>query len=172
METDGVTKIIKKRHKVSGYNLRFEPTLNEKSGKKFKKMLDQEQQAYLERAYFTDLNRLAQGNVTLSLIYWLRSTREITEDSIIIGSLKSLDFSFLKGVGGDKLFGLATLILHEGMNEENFMKAMSMSAKRARSILHPMYEDGILIMEGDEYTVNPLLYRNTINLLKSNNIIH
>jgi hypothetical protein len=172
MQTEGVSNIIRKRHKVSGYNILFEPSPEEKKTKKFKKMTPADQQALLEKGYFSDLNKLAQGNVTLSLIYWLRSTREITDDAIVIGSLKLLDFSFLKGVTGDKLYGLATLILHEGMNELNFTQAMSMSAKRARAILHPMYEDGILIMNDDEYTVNPLLYRSTVNLLKSKNIIH
>ncbi len=167
-----IVNIIRKRHKVSGYNLIFKPSAKDLQKKKYKKMTEQEKQAYLEESYFQDLNRIAQNNVSLALIYWLRSTREITEDSIIIGSLKEFDFSFLDNISGDKLFGLATLILHEGMSEQDFMRAMSMSMQRARSILHPMYEDGILISNDDQYVVNPLLYRQTINLLKAKNIIH
>ncbi|MEJ2004797.1 MAG: hypothetical protein P8X57_07510, partial [Cyclobacteriaceae bacterium] len=172
-DSKSIVNIIRKRHKVSGYNLIFKPSAKDLAKKKYNKMTEEEKQAYLEESYFSDLNRIAQNNVSLALIYWLRSTREITEDAIIIGSLKDFDFSFLDKIDGDKLYGLATLILHEGMSEQDFMRAMSMSMQRARAILHPMYEDGILIMENDNhYTVNPLLYRQTINLLKAKNIIH
>jgi hypothetical protein len=171
-DAKSIVNIIRKRHKVSGYNLQFRPSASDLVRKKYKKMTEQERQVFLEESYFADLNRIAQNNVSLALIYWLRSTKEITDDAIVIGSLKDFDFSFLDNISGDKLFGLATLILHEGMSEANFMQAMSMSLPRARAILHPMYEDGILIMEEDQYVVNPLLYRQTINLLKAKNIIH
>ncbi|MCA6073862.1 ATP-binding protein [Fulvivirga sedimenti] len=171
-DAKSIVNIIRKRHKVSGYNLQFRPSASDLLRKKYKKMTEPERQAFLEESYFADLNRIAQNNVSLALIYWLRSTKEITDDAIVIGSLKDFDFSFLENISGDKLFGLATLILHEGMSEANFMQAMSMSLPRARAILHPMYEDGILIMDEDQYVVNPLLYRQTINLLKAKNIIH
>jgi len=171
-DSESIVNIIRKRHKVSGYNLVFKPSSKDLVKKKYKKMTEEEKQHYLEQSYFTDLNRIAQNNVSLALTYWLRSTKEITDDAIIIGSLKDFDFSFMDQMGGDKLYGLATLILHEGMSEPDFMRAMSMSMQRARAILHPMYEDGILIMEDDQYVINPLLYRQTINLLKAKNIIH
>ena len=171
-DSQTIVNIIRKRHKVSGYNLVFKPSARDELKKKFRKMSKEEKQQYLQQSYFQDLNRIAQNNVSLALIYWLRSTKEITDDAIVIGSLKDFDFSFLDAISDEKLYGLATLILHEGMSERDFMQAMSMSMQRARAILHPMYEDGILIMEDERYVVNPLLYRQTINLLKAKNILH
>jgi hypothetical protein len=167
-----INSIIRKRHKVSGYNLVFEPSVNERTRKKFQKMTPEEQQVYLERSYFNELNKIAKSNVSLALNYWLRSTKEVKEDAIVIGSLKDRDTSFMNSIIGDKLYGLSALIMHEGLSEENFASAMSISASRARAILHPLYEDGIIILDEDQYVVNPLLYRQTINLLKARNIIH
>ncbi len=167
-----INDIIRKRHKVSGYNLEFVPSLQDQGKKKFKKMTEDEKQKYLEDSYFNELNKIAKSNVSLALNYWLRSTNEVREDAIVISSLKDRDMSFMNTIDGDKLYGLAALILHEGLSEENFAKAMSISSAKARSILHPLYEDGIVVMDEDQYVVNPLLYRQTINLLKSRNIIH
>lgn len=167
-----INSIIRKRHKVSGYNLVFEPSSKESTRKKLQKMTLEDQQAFLEASYFSELNKIAKSNVSLALIYWLRSTREVREDSIVIGSLKDRDMSFMNSIDGDKLYGLSALIMHEGLSEENFASAMSISPSRARAILHPLYEDGIVIMDEDQYVVNPLLYRQTINLLKARNIIH
>ncbi len=167
-----INDIIRKRHKVSGYNLEFAPSIKDQGKKKFRKMTGEEKQVSLENSYFNELNKIARSNVSLALNYWLRSTKEVRDDAIVISSLKDRDMSFMNTIDGDKLYGLAALILHEGLSEDNFAQAMSISSSRARAILHPLYEDGIVVLENEQYVVNPLLYRQTINLLKSRNIIH
>ncbi len=168
-----INNIIRKRHKVSGYNLEFAPSVKDLARKKFNKLTEEERQNTLEKSFFNELNKIAKSNVSLALNYWLRSTKEVRDDAIVISSLKDRDMSFMNTIEGDKLYGLAALILHEGLDETNFARAMSIGPQNARAILHPLYEDGIIILDDDEqYVVNPLLYRQTINLLKSRNIIH
>ena len=64
----------------------------------------EEQQKKLRVDYFADLNKIAKGNISLALIYWLRSTERVESNTIYIMSLDNLDFTFMEGIPGEKLF--------------------------------------------------------------------
>ncbi|UII27238.1 hypothetical protein LVD15_02075 [Fulvivirga maritima] len=172
MSDASIISLIDKRHRVSGYNLKYEPSGNELNNKKFKRLPENEQQQFLRERYFHSLNNIAKSNVSLALVYWLRSTRQIEGNTIFIGSLNENDFSFMKGLSLDKTFALANIILHDGITEEEYSNISHASVSKVRSVLYPLYEDGVLIKEEKKYFINPLLYRHTLDLLKSKNIIH
>ncbi|WP_222933077.1 hypothetical protein, partial [Fulvivirga aurantia] len=171
-EDEIITKIITKRHQVSGYNLQFEPATNHLNSKKFKKLGEKERQEQLHKEYFNDLNKIVKSNIGLALVYWLRSTKEVSDNTIHIASLKDLDFGFMSSLPLDKLHALTYLLLHDGLSEEEFCKCLNKSLVRCRAILYPLFEDGILVENNGYYLINPLLYRQTVALLKSKNIIH
>ena len=172
MADGSVVNVIEKRHRVSGYNLQFEPTVSELNNKKFKKLSEQEQQVVLRERYFSSMNKIAKSNVSLALVYWLRSTRQISGNTIHIGSLKEIDFSFMKGLSMNKVFALANIVLHDGLTEDECVAIERSSVRKVRSTLYPLFEDGILVKNEGKYYINPLLYRHTIQLLKSKNIVH
>ncbi|UII32561.1 ATP-binding protein [Fulvivirga ulvae] len=171
-DNQAIVNMINKRHKVSGYNIRFEPAPSDLNQRKFKKLSDTEQQAGLRDSYFNNLNKIAKSNVSLALIYWLRSAKEITGNTIVIGSMKDKDFSFMNNLPANKVFALASLLFHDGMSEEGFCKVTGYSPGKARAVLQPMFEDGIIVLNKNEYQINPLLYRQTVSMLKMKNIIH
>lgn len=171
-DNQAIVNMINKRHKVSGYNVRFEPAPSDLNHRKFKKLSDTEQQSYLRDGYFTNLNKIAKSNVSLALIYWLRSAKEITGNTIVIGSMKDMDFSFMNNLPANKVFALANLLFHDGMTEEGFCKVTGFSSGKVRALLQPMFEDGIIVHSNGKYQVNPLLYRQTVMTLKMKNIIH
>ncbi len=167
-----INKIIHKRHQVSGYNLFFEPSPSHLNNKKFKKLDEQGQQKFLKDEYFNDLNKIAKSNISLGLVYWLRSTCEVSDDTIHIASLKEMDFGFMESLHLSKMHTLTYLLLHDGLKEEDFSKCVNKSVIRSRAMLYPLFEDGILVEKNDRFIVNPLLYRQTVSLLKTKNIIH
>ena len=171
-DDEAIVNMINKRHRVSGYNVQFEPAPSELNQKKFKKLKNTEQQIYLRDKYFSALNKIAKSNVKLALLYWLRSTKSINGNTIVIGSLKDIDFSFMNNLSANKVYVLANLLLHDGMSEEGYMEITGHSRGKAFGILQPMFEDGILTLHNAEYHVNPLLYRQTVMMLKMKNIIH
>jgi len=171
-EDEVITKIISKRHQVSGYNLQFEPATSHLNSKKFKKLGDKEKQNQLRQEYFNDLNRIAKSNIGLALVYWLRSTSEVSDNTIYIDSLKDLDFGFMSSLPLDKLHALYYLLLHDGLTEEDFCTCFGKGRAASRAVIYPMYEDGILVEKEDQYIINPLLYRQSVALLKTKNIIH
>ncbi len=135
-------------------------------------MTAEERQEFLKKEFFNELNKIAKSNISIAMIYWLRSTKQTVENTITISSLKDMDFSFMKGLSVDKLYVLHMLLLHDGLTESEVSKVNSLSISQCRRILYPLYEDGIIIKTGDVYSINPLLYRQSINLLKTKNILH
>ncbi|TRX54284.1 hypothetical protein FNH22_19400 [Fulvivirga sp. M361] len=171
-DNEQMVDMIKRRHKVSGYNMVFEPSGINMNSKKFKKLSEEARQELLQKQYFNDLNKIAKGNASLALLYWLRSTSETSDNTISISCLRDIDFSFLKSYSPNKLYGLTQLLLHDGMSEDDFVQVTGRSSYDSRTVLHPLYEDGILVLENGFYCINPLLYRQVVTLLKSRNIIH
>ncbi len=172
MEDEQMIKVILKRHKISGYNLSFKPSKEEESSKNYKKIPDEKKQRYLSKQYFSDLNKFAKSNISLALLFWLRSTKEVSGDTITIGSLRDIDFSFLSSLETDKVFTLNSLLIHDGLTVESFSIINNISEAQSRLMLLVLLDDGVIVQKQGLYKINPLLYRQTVTLLQTKNIIH
>lgn len=179
-KTEVVKEIILKRHQVSGYELSYAPDESDLANKRYQKLEESEQQGYLEEEYFQDLSRITEGNFAIALLYWLRSALEVTDDHITIGSLKKLEFSFLKSLSVPQMIILHALLLHNGLTMEQFQ---TMSGKRMPTTeelvpastnlqLLQLFDDGLLIKQEEEYHIHPLLYRQVVELLQTRNFVH
>ncbi len=135
-------------------------------------MNEKEKQDYLFKQFFKQLNLLAQGNLSVAFIFWLRSTNGIKENVLQIKSMAGFDSSFIKNLEMEKLFGLHAILLHDGLDQESFCKVMRYSPKDGRMKLMQMVDDGLLMQFGERYMLNFLLYRSTITALKAQNILH
>lgn len=167
-----INNIILKRHRVSGFNLEFQPSENDLNSKNFIQLNHEEKQEYLKEKYFTLLNKIVQSNITLAQLFWLRSTVKVEGNTIFIASLRDLDFSFMKSLSDDKIFALSSFLLHEGMSEEDYLTVFNQNITASKLNVISLLDDGIIIEENGIYYVNPLLYRHTVNTLKSKNILH
>lgn len=171
-DDETMVDIIKRRHVVSGYNVRYEPAPSNLASKKFRRLTDEERQSILQREYFGHLNKNVKSNIGLGLIYWLRSVSEVSGSTIFIKSLKDMNLSFLNSLSTEKLFVLCAFILHERLTEETLGMVMNLKRIEARRLIQPLSEDGILISRNGFFSINPLIYIKTISLLKNKNIIH
>lgn len=167
-----ITSLILKRHRVSGFSVRFLPDKMDRKNSKFRKMNDEERQEYLQSEFFTSLNRIVQSNISLALIYWLRAIKEIDDDVMYIRSLKSVDFSFLSKLSDEKQFTLHAMLLHDGITVRDHAKVFMQSVKRSELTLLALTDDGIIVLENGRFHINPLLFRQAVNLLSAKNIIH
>ncbi len=172
LKDEEIIEIITRRHRVSGYKIVYEPAAEDLNSKAFKKLDSRGRQEYLRKEYFSGLNKFAKSNISLALIFWLRSTKAVTENTITISSLKEMNFSFLSALSQEKLFTLHALILHDGLTEELHALIFGQPAAKSRSILLLLLDDGIVINQNGYFVINPLLYRQAINLLHSKNILH
>jgi hypothetical protein len=173
LNEEQIVRLIMKRHRVSGYNLQFEShdhSLLET--RKFKAKSDIEKQDLLKESFFSNLNQFAQSNISLALLYWLRSTKSVEGNTIIMSRNKALDFTFLNNLDNDSIFTLHALILHDSLNVEEHSLVFHQSIKSSRRILMLLEDHGLLKSNENRYTVNRLLYRQVVNMLSNKNIIH
>ena len=99
------------------------------------------------------------------------SIDEITEETIMIKPFDQPDLSFLSFLDKAKLFVLHAIVLHDRLTPAELADVMIISADDSYLSLLGLHADGMLMKRDDYFIINPLIYRQTINLLKSHNLL-
>lgn len=171
LSDDEISQLIIKRNRISGFRIKFEALDKDANDKKFKKLDDTEKQQYLKERFFKDLNNFAKSNISMALMFWLLSTKKVDDQTIIIKNFKKPDLSFLTALKNDRVFVLQALIMHDGLKLEQVANVLSYSLTKAKFLSLELLEDGVLIEKDQQYLVNPIIYRNSVQLLKSRNLL-
>jgi len=167
-----IEDIIFRRNLLSGYRIIFEASAEHMENKNYQKLNEEEKQAFLRNAFFTSLNKSCNGNISLALLYWLRSTRDVDEESITIANLSEMDFSFIQAFTANYLFTLHSILIHDGLTLEDYSRLFYITPHVARNILIPMLEKGLLIRPKEKFNINPLIFRQVVLHLRSKNFIN
>ncbi len=168
-----MVNLVMKRHRVSGYNLEYvlpDPTSRE--SKKLAKLDEEGKQAYLKEKYFKKLNEFAKSNISLALLYWIRSTLDVKENSIQIGMMGDMKFEFLSAMTDESIFTLHALLLHDSLNVTEHAVLFHQSEWQSKMNLMLLEDNGILKLANERYHINRLLYRQVVNVLRQKNILH
>lgn len=168
LSSEEVKGIILKRHRLSGFFIKYEDELKENTQNKKKKI----QQFQLEADFFNELNKFAEGNISLALYYWLESISKFTEKELYIKQFQPPDVSFLETLSADKLYALLLIVFHGKLSVENHALICNQSTVKSSRVLTILKEDSIVLLKGDYYILNGILYRHVIQLLKNKNLIH
>jgi hypothetical protein len=171
MSSDHLKEIIFKRNSLSGYRVKFEPDEDTTHLRSFKKLDQDQQQDYLEGVYFNNLSKLSNGNISLAQLYWLRSTNHVSDDTISVGSVEEIDLSFVKDIKVDYLFALYTLLVHDGLTLKDYARVFNLPESDCGKVLIPMLEKGLLIRPKEKFNINPIIFRQVANYLRSRNFI-
>ena len=173
LDEEKIIQLIMKRHRVSGYNLRFESAnLSKSESRKLNRMSEEEQQEYLQKDFFSNLNKFAQSNISLALLYWMRSTHEVTNNTIVIAKIEQMRYNFLSSLGETDIFTLHALLIHDSLSTQEHAALFHQSDKQSKMTLMVLEDNGILKNEDGRFKVNRLLYRQVVNVLRNKNIIH
>lgn len=174
VDSDVVQDVILTRHRVSGYDLHFQPSKDLKSSRSFRKLESDpvEQQKLVRTEFFKGLSKVAQGNISIAMLYWLRSIRNIGLDSIEIAPFSEINVTLGDAFTNDDLFALASLVQHDDLNVRELAFTLNMSEHESLLILSKLTARAILIEKNHRFYLNPLLYRHIVNVLKLKNIIH
>jgi len=171
LSDDEISQLIIKRNRISGFKIKFEALEKDAHDKKFKKLNETERQQFLKDRFFKELNSFAKSNISMALMFWLLSTKKVDEQTIIIRNFKKPDLSFLASLKMDRVFVLQALIMHDGLKQEQVANVLSYNFTKSKFLLLELLEDGVLIEKEGQYLVNPIIYRNTVQLLKSRNLL-
>ncbi len=176
ISAEQLQEAVLKRHRVSGYHIQYAGAVANRWRKKFQKMTAEQKQQHLEKNYFEDLNDLTAGNYSVAQLYWLRSTQQVLNDTITIGSLNAVDFSFTKAIPLSQMLILHALLLHDGLSEAHFQEVNEHQATKGTVVaqlgLRQLRDDGLVTLRDEVYTINPLLYRQIVQLLRTKNFLH
>lgn len=172
LSNEQMVNIILKRNRISGFHIQFEASAEQLADKKYLKMDEREQQQHLQSVFFSGLNEFAKSNISLALLFWLQSTKDIDDDTITIGTFQKPDLNFLSTLSVEKVHILYVLIIHDGLTAIGLSEVMHMTLSTGKLKLFSLEEDGIIYREDEFYLVNPFVYRNIVSLLKTKNLIH
>ncbi|RNC85908.1 MAG: hypothetical protein ED557_03820 [Balneola sp.] len=172
-EESEIESVIMNRQKASGYQLRFNADASAKKSRAYRKLLDDDEaaQEYLKNQFFSKLSKMAEGNSTVAIIYWIRSIGEITESHFFINPF-NFATNRLDGLDSTALFALHAFILHDTMNALELSTILNSEERNCEMIISRLASRGILVKrEGAHYVLNKLIYRQVVRQLKLKNII-
>lgn len=174
MDASDIREAIMTRHRVSGYQAVFTPSESVKRSRAYKKLIDDEEarQAFLEAEYFDDLTKWSQGNITIAMLFWLRSIRDVNVDTFTITpfskDLTEIGDTFLL----DDLFALASILQHEDISVAELAMNQNRSETDCRLTLTRLHVRRMLTEKNGRYSLNTVLLRPMTVVLESKNILH
>lgn len=172
LEKEKVRSIIMLRHNASGYTLHFLSSAADHAVRGFSKKPEKEQQEMLKEKFFEQVNRLARSNISFALQLWLHSTNKIENNVVYLDSLDALDLSFVHNLPEEVIFALHALVLHEVLDQMQLAHIMHISPRQAYMMLMRLKDRGIVVQQNGMFSINPLLYRESLSLLKEKNLIY
>ncbi|MBU1099739.1 MAG: ATP-binding protein [Bacteroidetes bacterium] len=172
LSRDDIRDIIMKRHKISGYKLKFSLSDELARNSSFNKKNEEEKQKILGDEFFEKIRELSPNNIAISLFLWLRSISDFKDNEILINTNMHRDFSFLQLLRPQKLHSLAGMIINDGLTVEEHSLIFNVTHNASKSLLMSLEDSGIIFQTKTKYKINFQLYQPIINLLKNKNILH
>lgn len=170
-----IKNVIMSRHPISGYDLEFIAGPREQSSRSYKKLLNDYtgQQELLANRYFNELCQVSEGNISIALLYWLRSVQVEGETTIKIMPLSDTVKQIGDGLSDEAIFTLAFILMHDDLTPAQHALALHMTEEESKLLLSRLTAKSLLTLSDDgRYRLNHLLYRNITRILKNKNILH
>lgn len=174
LDEERIKNAILTRHKSTGYSLEFKPDKGIESSRTYRKLLNdpQKSQDYLKGQYFEQLAKVAEGNISIAMIFWMQSVVDFDEDKFSIQPLEIADVDMLEVPSREVLFTLAALVIHDTLTSEQMALALHQDISDSRLMLTRLKSKGILKQDEQGYRLNHLVFRQVVRLLKRKNILH
>jgi len=169
--SEQIADLVKIRNSISGYNLEYVPDKKILRKKEFNATSFEQKQNLLEKEFFNSLNKFVRSNVSLALLYWLGSIMEIKERKVYINSDFEISNTILNSLSKEKIFVIHSLVLHDGLRISDIAKTVNYSLDETSQLVQILYDEGVLVKNDEMFFINPLLYRQSIEILKINNLI-
>lgn len=174
LKQDQIKSVILRRHRASGYQLEFLPSESDMNSRSFKKLLDNEeaQQSYLEEEYFEKLTKMAEGNASVAMIFWIRSIQKFDDTNFYIEPFNFKAIDSLEDLGNVGLFVLTAFVMHDRLNPKELSLILNETVDSSALNCSRLVTRGILMRREDSFVINHLIYRPVLKVLKQRNFIH
>ena len=169
-----IEELILKRHRASGYQLKFIPDEAIKKSRNYRKIMDDEEktQELLKDKYFEKLAKLAEGNPSIAMIFWIRSIKEYDDTHFYIKPFEFGAINRIDELESDELFALTAFVLHDSLEPAHMSQILHQPLRECKLMASRLASRSILIKDDHGYILNHLIYRQVIRVLKEANFIH
>ncbi|TNE68181.1 hypothetical protein EP331_15940 [bacterium] len=169
-----IKDLLIKRHRSSGFQLRFEPDAEIRQLRAYKKVMgnEDERQLFLERLFFEKLYEVSLGNSKIAIIQWLRSIQEFNTFEMIVLVESDLQIELPHEIDRTEFFALAFILQHESLSVAELAKAFHQSEKQTSMLLSRMEMMNLIEEKDGVYTVNIFAYRPVVKALTKRNILY
>ncbi|HCD53521.1 MAG TPA: hypothetical protein DEQ34_13820 [Balneolaceae bacterium] len=169
-----IRELILRRQKASGYQLWFNADETTQKSRSYQKLLDDEEaaQEYLKERYFEKLAKMADGNASVAMIFWIRSIKEYDDTHFTIEPFDFSSTERLEGFDANALFAMSAFIRHDTLTISELAMILHINTVEAEMVISRLLSRGLLLSTGDFYRLNDLIYRQVVRLLKTKNILH
>jgi len=169
-----IEQVILKRHRASGYQLHFLADENTKKSRTFKKLMGDEKktQEFLQERYFEKMAKLAEGNSSIAMIFWIRSISEYDDTHFYINPFSFNTITRIDELDSAELFALAAFVLHDSLLPEELAEIMHQPLRNSKLMVSRLASRSILYNTDHGYMLNQLIYRQVVRVLKEANYIH
>lgn len=174
LDESEIREAILSRHKSSGYELYFEPDDSLKNSRTYKKLLGDEKlsQELVRNQFFSKLSKICEGNTSIAMIFWLQSIKKIDSQRFVFQPIEVTEIDKLELPSKEVLFTLAALVLHDKMNSEQVAQALHQNSADSSLMLARLKTKGIIYSGSIGFSLNHLVYRQVVRMLKQRNILH
>ncbi|MFN1835893.1 AAA family ATPase [Balneola sp. MJW-20] len=174
LDEDQIRDLIMKRCEKYEFKIVFESDESTRKSRSYRKRMNDEQelQAYLRNKFFDTLHETSEGNSSVALLFWLRSVVKVEDGIVYIRSIHPVSIDTLDILNAEVLFVMAVIVFHDTLRVTEVTRILNMSLLETRVVLTKLRSRGILNEKDGWYLLNQMVYRQTIRLLKSRNIIH
>jgi len=167
-----LAQLLLKRHRVSGYALRFEPSAEAAASRRYLRLRSERaRQDFLRELFFRRLAETAEGNIELALLLWLDGVRRFDRGEVSLSPGIGLDQEAILALPSEDHFTLAALVLHEHLDAEGLARVFEEPVAQSMLRLSRLANAGILQEAPAGYSVHPLVYRSAVRVLRSRNLV-
>lgn len=177
VDTLGKEKIrqaILARHRATGYELHFTENSSVKKTRTLRKRETDPQrlQEIEEDQYFEKLSKLAEGNMSIAILFWLQSINKVENNTFHISPIEVTDVDKLEIPSREVLFTLASFVIHDILTPAEMAMSLHQQETQSRLMITRLKSKGMVVERDTSYSLNQLVYRQVVRLLKRRNIIH
>jgi len=129
-DPEEIERMIVTRHRVSGFDLDFQPPESQFFDRFRHPVAASEASRHPRRAYFDRLGRLSRGNPMLALVYWLESVRPDPEESsqFRVAPLPEAEIELLPALSLEQKLIVASLVRHGFVSTDSLAEVFRMDA--------------------------------------------
>ncbi len=155
--------LIMQRHNQSGYRLRYainkelEKTVRRRV-RRWRRSEEPAVQDALAQIYFKNLAEICKENISVALLYWLRSIESSKNELLMVNPVSEIDLGIVRNFSLDQAFILIAVLQHDNLTAAELSTILDKDLIQTRLELEILWNDNILEFDqgSARFRINPI----------------